>query len=322
MTDTVLEAKSVVRKFTVSNGIFRGQQTLHAVNGVDIGIKRGDVLGLVGESGCGKSTLAKMFLGLLDPSEGEITLEGKSVKSLGRLALARKIQPIFQDPYSSLNPRKSISEIISLPLRVQGIVDSPTISRRVAEIMELVGLPARVRDNPPSQLSGGQRQRVAIARALINRPEIVICDEPTSALDVSVQSQILNLLQDLRKELNLTYVLISHNLAVIEHIATRVAVMYLGRIIEEASTSNIFSQSKHPYTQVLLQSVLTPDPSLDIPEMYLGSAYPNPLRPPPGCTFHPRCALAIERCKIERPKRIYSGQTFAECHIYDGVNKE
>lgn len=155
MTDTVLEASSVVRKFSVSNGIFRGQQTLHAVNGVDIGIKRGEVLGLVGESGCGKSTLAKMFLGLMDPSEGEITLEGRSIKSLGRLDLARKIQPIFQDPYSSLNPRKSISDIISLPLRVQGISDSQTITRRVLDIMELVGLPARVRDNPPSQLSGG-----------------------------------------------------------------------------------------------------------------------------------------------------------------------
>ena len=246
MSEMMINASAVTRDFSISRGMFRGKQRLKAVNGVDLNVTRGEVLALVGESGCGKTTLAKILLGLLPQTSGSISLCGTPIGEVPRLELAKTIQPIFQDPYSSLNPRKSICSIIGLPMRVQGEDDQQAILQRVAETMELVGLPSRFLNAYPNQLSGGQRQRVAIARALVNRPEIVVCDEPTSALDVSVQSQILNLLNELRAELNLTYIIISHNLAVVEHIASRVAVMYLGRIVEQAETSALFRKPQHP----------------------------------------------------------------------------
>ncbi len=317
MSDTVISAKGITKTFMISAGAFRGKKPLHAVNGVTLDVKRGEVLALVGESGCGKTTFAKMLLGLLPPSEGTITFGGTPVAEIERLKLASLVQPIFQDPYSSLNPRKSIGSIITLPLKVQKDPDPATWRRRAEEIMELVGLPARLFENFPNQLSGGQRQRVAIARALINRPEVVICDEPTSALDVSVQSQILNLLQDLRSELNLTYIVISHNLAVVEHIATRVAVMYLGRIVEQKDVESLFDAPEHPYTRALLQSVLTPDPSMGVPDTQLGAAYPNPVDPPSGCTFHPRCVSVMGHCSEIKPGNIARPGGFVECHLYD-----
>ena len=317
MSDVVISAKGVTKTFMISAGAFRGKKPLHAVNGITLNVERGEVLALVGESGCGKTTLAKMLLGLLPTSAGTIEFSGEPVAGIERLKLAGLVQPIFQDPYSSLNPRKSIGSIITLPLRVQRDPDPSTWRKRAEEMMELVGLPRRLFENFPNQLSGGQRQRVAIARALINRPEVVICDEPTSALDVSVQSQILNLLQDLRSELNLTYVVISHNLAVVDHIATRVAVMYLGRIVEEKDTANLFDNPEHPYTKALLQSVLTPDPSLGVPDTQLGAAYPNPVNPPSGCTFHPRCARIMDHCSVVAPATIQRPGGFAECHLYD-----
>jgi peptide/nickel transport system ATP-binding protein len=318
MTETVIELKDVTRTFMISAGAFRAKRPLRAVNGVSLTIKRGEVIGLVGESGCGKTTLARMVLGLLSATSGEIRIEGLPVKTLDRLEIARMLQPIFQDPYSSLNPRKSVGSIIALPLKVQNDPEPASWRQRVEQMMELVGLPSRLYQNYPNQLSGGQRQRVAIARALINRPQVVICDEPTSALDVSVQSQILNLLQDLRTELGLTYILISHNLAVVEHIATRVAVMYLGRVVEEAETETLFANPRHPYTQALLTSVLTPEPGLGVPDTHLGATFPNPVNPPSGCTFHPRCAQALAHCPQVVPMVTLVGETRVECHLYNG----
>lgn len=317
MNEVMINAFDVTRNFTISRGMFRGKQQLKAVSGVNLTVERGEVLALVGESGCGKTTLAKMLLGLLPQTSGTVELCGQQIADVPRLELARTVQPIFQDPYSSLNPRKRIGSIIALPMKVQGIDDEETMRRRVEETMDLVGLPPRLFTAFPNQLSGGQRQRVAIARALVNRPQVVICDEPTSALDVSVQSQILNLLNDLRNELNLTYIIISHNLAVVEHIATRVAVMYLGRIVEVADTETLFSDPKHPYTRALLASVLTPDPNLDVPNNQLGASYPNPIDPPSGCAFHPRCVNAMPQCSKIVPNGSTQSEHYVECHLYD-----
>ena len=316
MSTPVLETRDVRCTFQVSQGLFKPKRPLHAVNGVSLTLRKGEVLGLVGESGCGKSTLARMLLGLQSPTSGQILFEGQSIGSLDRAQVTRKIQTVFQDPYSSLNPRKSISSIVSLPLRVHRIGDARSQETEVGRMLDLVGLPRRVYHSYPSQLSGGQRQRVAIARALIMRPEVVICDEPTSSLDVSVQAQILNLLRDLREELGLTYLLISHNLAVIDYLASRIAVMHLGRIVEEGSTDAIMQRPGHPYTKALLASVLTPEPGLGVPAPELGASFPSPLAPPPGCTFHPRCPVAMPVCKTAAPPPSRDGGSLVECHLH------
>ena len=315
-TPPLLELRDISRTFTVSRGLFRGRQPLYAVRGVSLKINPGEVLGLVGESGCGKSTVAMMLLGLLPVTAGQILMDGKEITGWSRKAIARRIQPIFQDPYSSLNPRKTIGQIVSLPLRVHAIGEPSECRAKTEEILDMVGLPRRSYASYPNQLSGGQRQRVAIARALVMKPEVVICDEPTSSLDVSVQSQILNLLLDFRKELGLTYMLISHNLAVVEHMATRVAVMYLGRIVEEGETDQIFLNPRHPYTRALLASVMIPRPGRKIPDTQLGAAFPNPLELPPGCTFHPRCLQAAPRCSQESPHSELVEGGYVECHLY------
>jgi peptide/nickel transport system ATP-binding protein len=311
----VLETRSVERTFRIGGGLFQHARTLRAVNGVSLSVSNGDILGLVGESGCGKTTLARMLLGLLEPTGGDILFDGKPLYAMSRLARARRVQPIFQDPYSSLNPRRTVADIVSLPLRVHDVGSAEERKRRVLEILDLVGLARRYADSYPNQLSGGQRQRVAIARALVMRPEVVICDEPTSALDVSVQSQILNVLLDLRRELGITYILISHNLAVVEHLATRVAVMYLGRIVEEKDTGSLFQNPQHPYTRALLESVLTPEPGRGIPDSQLGVVFPNPIDPPGGCTFHPRCRFALPKCSSVAPVPVSGEGGFAECHL-------
>ena len=311
-----LETDNVTCVFHVSQGMFKGSKPLSAVNGVSLKIPKGQVVGLVGESGCGKSTLANILLGLQSPTTGDVRYSGQSAASFTRKDIARRIQPIFQDPYSSLNPTKTIASIVSLPLRIHKTCDPSEIDGKVHDILDLVGLPRRVAQSYPSQLSGGQRQRVAIARALIMKPEVVICDEPTSALDVSVQSQILNLLQDLKAELGLTYLLISHNLAVVEHMADRVAVMYLGRIVEEADAETLFADPRHPYTKALLDSVLTPDPRLGVPDTHLGAVFPNPIDPPSGCSFHPRCVACMETCKTDKPRPTIDGAHMTECHLF------
>jgi len=315
ITAPALETDDVTCVFNVSQGFMKGKKPLRAINGVSLQVPKGQVVGLVGESGCGKSTLAAVLLGLQAPTSGDVRYSGESAAGFSRKDVARRIQPIFQDPYSSLNPTKTIRSIVSQPLRIHRVGDPAEWDKKVSDMLDLVGLPSRAANNFPSQLSGGQRQRVAIARALIMRPEIVICDEPTSALDVSVQSQILNLLQDLKDELGLTYLLISHNLAVVEHLADRVAVMYLGRIVEEGPAEALFANPRHPYTKALLESVLTPDPRLGVPDTHLGAVFPNPIDPPSGCSFHPRCAACMDICRSEAPKPSASAGHMAECHL-------
>jgi peptide/nickel transport system ATP-binding protein len=312
----LIELKRVTKTYRVSHGLFSRSRPLHALRDLSLEIRRGEVLGLVGESGCGKSTLAKILLRLEAPSGGEVRFEGRPFAGIGRTALAKVIQPIFQDPYSSLNPRKTIRQIIEMPLIVHGNRDKKDRETRVRQIMDLMALPARMLNVYPDQMSGGQRQRVAIARALITEPEMIICDEPTSALDVSVQAQVLNLLMSLRREFNLTYLFISHNLAVVEHIADRVAIMYLGQVVEEAPVENIFSSSRHPYTRVLLESILTPDPTLGMPRIALGITYPNPMRLPPGCSFHPRCPIAVmPDCARDKPLEQTSWNCRVRCSL-------
>jgi peptide/nickel transport system ATP-binding protein len=316
----LLEARGVSRDFSISRGLFAGKRLLRAVVDLDVTVDKGEVLGIVGESGSGKSTFGKMLLGLLPPTRGSIRFAGADVRAIDRRNLARKIQPVFQDPYSSLNPRRTVASIVAAPLAVLGL--GTRIKRRAKAIamLDRVGLPARYADVYPGELSGGQRQRVAIARALVVEPQIVLLDEPTSALDVSVQSQILNLLADLKRDLGLTYIFISHNLAVIEHIATSVAVMYLARIVEFAPREVLFREPRHPYTRALLASVLTPEPGLGVPDTGLGLAFPNPLDPPPGCAFHPRCPQAGARCSMAAPRQVnpLPGSTLVACHLYDG----
>ncbi len=319
MSETLLELRDVTRTFELSQGVFRRAATLTAVAGVSLKVRRGEVFALVGESGSGKTTLAKMLLGLLPPTSGEILIGGTPISARDRVAVSRRVQPIFQDPYSSLNPRKSVAQLIALPLVVHGVGDGTERRAKVLEMLDLVGLSRRHYDAYPGQLSGGQRQRVAIARALILRPEVVICDEPTSALDVSVQAQILNLLLDLKRELGLTYFFISHNLAVVEHLADRVAVMYLGRFVEERSRAGLFASPRHPYTRALLQSVLTPDPDLGVPDTRIGATMAGSDT---GCPFHPRCPSAIDICRTAAPPVRALPDGWATCHLVETQEAE
>jgi peptide/nickel transport system ATP-binding protein len=311
-----IEVANLRREFRVRSGLMSPVKQVIAVDDVTFSVPSGSVLGIVGESGCGKSTLARLILGLLAPTSGTARVEGKKLFDLDRKARARLIQPVFQDPFASLNPRRSINDIVALPLVAQGSFTRAESERRVAQILDRVGLSAEMGHRMPAQLSGGQRQRAAIARALVLEPRIVICDEPTSALDVSVQAQILNLLADLRRELKLTYIFISHNLAVVEHVASEVAVMYLGRFVERNETDALFGTPRHPYTQALLGSVLTPEPGRGVPDVGLGDILPDPADIPPGCRFHPRCPIAVERCRVEHPMPMVREPTgMVECHL-------
>jgi len=308
-----IEVSNVTRTFALARSASGDARTLRAVDGVSLRVRAGEVLGIVGESGCGKSTLARLILGSLPPNAGHILVEGCDLRTLDRRARARLIQPVFQDPYSSLNPAHRVRDIVRLPLAAQGDMAKRAQTNAVAEVLERVGLSVAIGDRYPAELSGGQRQRVAIARALVLKPRIVVCDEPTSALDVSVQAQVLNLLAQLQRELGLTLIFISHNLGVVDHIASRVAVMYLGRIVELAPADALFETPRHPYTRVLLSSVLTPEAGKGIPEIALGDGYPDPSNIPRGCRFHPRCPAAIDACSTIEPTEALAGDHLVEC---------
>ena len=307
-----IEVRGVEKIFRQRTGMFSPVRQVRAVDGVSFTVPAGGCFGIVGESGCGKSTLARLILGLHAPTAGEVLVDGRRLDGMNRRERARLIQPVFQDPFSSLNPRRTVHDIVALPLAAQGIAGRET-TERVNAMLERVGLTVEMAHRLPAQLSGGQRQRVAIARALVLRPRIVVCDEPTSALDVSVQAQILNLLAELRRDLGLTLLFISHNLAVVEHICDEVAVMYLGRIVERAATDALFRAPAHPYTRALLASVLTPEPGLGIPDVGLGESYPDPANIPPGCRFHPRCPVALPGCRETAPPSRELADRTVEC---------
>lgn len=299
---TFLELLNVSKHYQVSSGLLNlKSDAVRAVDGVTLAVKRGETLGLVGESGCGKSTLAKCIMGLESPTEGEIIFQNRSIATWNEKELRRRVQMVFQDPYSSLNPRHKIGSIIREGLDIHGIGTTEERKKRVEELLDLVGLRAEHGARYPHEFSGGQRQRVAVARTLALDPQLIVCDEPVSALDVSVQAQVLRLLKELQHQFNLTYIFISHDLSVVSHISDRVAVMYLGRIMEEAPAADLFRSPRHPYTQALLSASLPPDPTAQPERIPLEGDLPSPMSPPTGCPFHPRCPSAFEKCANARP---------------------
>ncbi|WP_244540448.1 ABC transporter ATP-binding protein [Hyphomicrobium sp. CS1BSMeth3] len=320
--DPILRINHTLKFFPVGGGFLRGPaRQVKAVNDVSLHIMPGETLGLVGESGCGKSTLGRLVLRLDDPTGGEILFAGTDLAALSRAEMTgvrKKMQVIFQDPYSSLNPRMTVGQIIGEPMRVHDIVPKAKVPDRIAELLQLVGLFPYMALRYPHELSGGQRQRVGIARALAVEPDVIVCDEAVSALDVSIQGQVINLLEHLQRKLGLTYLFIAHDLAVVRHISSRVAVMYLGRIVEQASSDELFANPKHPYTQALLAAAPVPDPVIERtrPRTIITGELPSPLNPPPGCVFHPRCPKATAECKKAVPdtRELVSGHTVACIH--------
>jgi oligopeptide transport system ATP-binding protein len=323
MSQPLLEVHDLVMHFPVGGGMFsKPAGVVRAIDGVSFSIRKGETLGLVGESGCGKTTTGRCILRLERPTGGRVVFEGIDMVTLdaaGLRAVRRRVQVIFQDPYSSLNPRMTVGQILAEPLKVHGIVpDRGGRELRVRELLVQVGLAPQHAGRYPHQLSGGQRQRVGVARALATEPALIVCDEPVSALDVSIQAQIINLLEELQTRLGLTYLFIAHDLSVVRHISDRVAVMYLGKIVELADRKALYEEPLHPYTQALLSAVPIPDPKIEAKRkrMVVRGEVPSPLNPPSGCVFHPRCPIAVARCSAEVPplREIRPGH-WAACHL-------
>jgi len=320
----VLEVRDLKKHFPVRRGFFGRQVgTVYAVDGISFALAAGETLGLVGESGCGKSTAGKMILKLIEPTAGQVYLNGERIDRLGRRAMRQRrhrLQVVFQDPYSSLNPRMRAKDVVAEPLRNFERLAGPEIEARVAELFEKVGLRGDQMVRFPHEFSGGQRQRLVIARALALKPNVIVCDEPVSALDVSVQAQVINLLADLQQDFGLAYIFIAHDLAVVEHISHRVAVMYLGRIVELADKRSLFASPQHPYTEALLSAVPVPEPAAISQRIVLQGDVPSPVNPPSGCHFHPRCPYAFARCRTEPPlmREVAPGH-FAACHLRSGA---
>jgi len=316
----LLDVQGLRKHYATEHGwLGRSGGKVLAVDGVSFGIASGETLGLVGESGCGKSTTGKLILRLQDPTAGRILWRGAPIESLSPAQMRpvrRELQAVFQDPYSSLNPRIRAADIVAEPLRNYETLSDTAARERVAQLFERVGLRADQMVKYPFEFSGGQRQRLGIARALSVRPKLIVCDEPVSALDVSVQAQVINLLTDLQREFHLSYLFIAHDLAVVEHISHRVAVMYLGKIVEIAPRKTIFSRPLHPYSEALLDAVPVPDPKVRKQRRVLTGDVPSPMSPPPGCRFHTRCPVAEERCRLEEPplQQVHPGQWVA-CHL-------
>jgi oligopeptide/dipeptide ABC transporter ATP-binding protein len=323
----VLEVRNLKKHFPVRKGVLsREVATVYAVDGISFAIRQGETLGLVGESGCGKSTAGKLILKLIEPTAGEIHLDGARIDGLPRAEMRpyrKGLQVVFQDPYSSLNPRLRAKDIVAEPIRNFERLSDAEIEARTAELFEKVGLRRDQMICFPHEFSGGQRQRLVIARALALKPKLIVCDEPVSALDVSVRAQVINLLIDLQREFGLSYLFIAHDLAVVEHISHRVAVMYLGRIVEMADKRSLFTRPQHPYTEALLSAVPVPDPTAKSKRIILQGEVPSPMKPPPGCHFHTRCPCAEARCRVEAPRmREVKPGHFAACHLRDGRSAE
>ena len=321
MSEPLLKVENLTKAFPLRSGLLQRQTgAVQAVNGVDFHIDAGETLGLVGESGCGKSTTGRCVLRLIEPTSGDVIFEGKNVRALdgeALRALRRDIQIIFQDPYASLNPRMNVGAIIGEALVIHKLAKTNReFDDRVVSLLETVGLKADHRTRYPHEFSGGQRQRIGIARALAVEPKLIICDEPVSALDVSIQAQVINLLEDLQQKFGLAYLFVAHDLSVVEHISRRVAVMYLGRIVEMAESRALYASPKHPYTEALLSAVPIPDPKVKRQRIRLSGEVPSPANPPSGCHFHPRCPIAQPRCSQEVPKLKQSADGhWVACHL-------